>query len=180
MQSAQAGKRRKASPEPEASGVEEAGAFPLQDRPGFLIRRLHQIHVAIFFEECARFQVTPVQYSVLSALQEHGRFDQISLAREIGIDRTNVADVLRRLESRDLVIRVPGEQDRRTKYASLSKKGRSLVKSMEKAAKRAHERTVAPLSPELKSAFVEALHQLVDANNDLGRATLRYSWAQER
>ena len=40
----------------------------LWDRPGFLIRRLHQIHVALFLEECRGFDVTPVQYAVLTAL----------------------------------------------------------------------------------------------------------------
>ena len=136
--------------------------------------------MAIFFEECARFEVTPVQYSVLSALQEHGSLDQVSLAREIGIDRTNVADVLRRLEFRGLVVRRTSKRDRRVKQASLSKKGAALVKSMERVARRAHERTIAPLPPGLKAAFVTALHVLVDANNDLGRAPLRYSWARDQ
>jgi len=31
--------------------------MPLWARPGFLIRRLHQIHYALFFEECAAFDV---------------------------------------------------------------------------------------------------------------------------
>jgi len=35
-------------------------SFPLASRPGFLIRRLHQIHLSLFAEECASFKVTPV------------------------------------------------------------------------------------------------------------------------
>lgn len=158
----------------------QSASFSLHNRPGFLIRRLHQIHLAIFAEECARFQVTPVQFSVLSALQEHGRSDQISLARETGIDRTNVAEVLHRLQSRGLVVRTPGEHDRRTRYASLSRKGAALVKSMAAAAKRAHDRTVAPLAPEQRAPFLAALRELVSANNELGRAPLRYAWARDR
>ena len=45
---------------------------PLQERPGFLIRRLHQIHVALFMEECAAESITPVQYSILTALEHMG------------------------------------------------------------------------------------------------------------
>lgn len=179
MQKAQAGRKRAVSNDKQKKRAAAAG-FSLQDRPGFLIRRLHQIHVAIFAEECAQYQVTPVQYSVLSALQEHGRSDQISLARETGIDRTNVAEVLHRLEARGLVIRAPGEQDRRTKYASLSRKGTDLVNSMASAAKRAHDRTVAPLTPEQRAPFLAALHALVSANNELGRAPLRYAWTREQ
>jgi DNA-binding MarR family transcriptional regulator len=178
LQNAQAGRKR-AAPNDKQEGSAGLSGFSLQNRPGFLIRRLHQIHLAIFAEECARFQVTPVQYSVLSALQEHGRSDQISLARETGIDRTNVAEVLHRLEARGLVIRAPGEQDRRTNYASLSRKGKALVESMAAAAKQAHDRTIAPLAPEQRAPFLAALRDLVSANNELGRAPLRYAWARE-
>lgn len=167
----------------EKSSEEKEGPrspFPLRDRPGFLIRRLHQIHVAIFFEECAQFEVTPVQYSVLSALREHGQFDQISLAREIGIDRTNVADVLRRLESRGLVVRTQSTVDRRIRHAELSPEGVKLVKEIAAAARAAHERTIEPLPKSQRAAFVEALHRLVDANNNLGRAPLKFSWTRDR
>ena len=54
-------------------------AKPLQERPGFLIRRLHQIHVALFMEECAPEGITPVQYSILSALDQMGTAEQIVL-----------------------------------------------------------------------------------------------------
>jgi len=168
-----------ASEEPRQSDFAATEEFPLQDRPGFLIRRLHQIHVAIFFEECARFDVTPVQYSVLSALLERGQIDQATLAKEIGIDRTNVADVVRRLALRGLVVRSLGRDDRRIRLTALSRDGLLLVKSMKKAAKRAHERTIEPLPRAQRSAFLKALHKLVDANNDSGRAPLQYAWARE-
>ena len=70
---------------------------PLLDRPGFLIRRLHQIHTALFKDECAHLDVTPVQYSVMSALAQQGESDQVALAQTVGMDRTNIADVLARL-----------------------------------------------------------------------------------
>ena len=41
----------------------------LWDRPGFLVRRLHQIHVAIFLEECAADNYAG-QYGLLSVLME--------------------------------------------------------------------------------------------------------------
>jgi len=148
--------------------------FPLQARPGFLIRRLHQIHTALFFEECQDFDVTPVQFSVLSALKECGALDQASLAREIGIDRTNVADVVRRLAARGLVSRTPDRRDLRLRLAKLTDPGARLLASMEEAARRAHERTIAPLNEVERAQFVKVLGRLVDANNAIGRAPLRY------
>jgi hypothetical protein len=38
----------------------------LARRPGFLIRRLHQMHLALFAEACGAFGATPVQYSILT------------------------------------------------------------------------------------------------------------------
>ena len=45
--------------------------FPLDlyDEPGHLIRRAHQIAVAMFYEKLGR-DVTPVQYAVLRMLYE--------------------------------------------------------------------------------------------------------------
>ena len=43
-------------------------SWQLEQRPGYLIRRLHQIHVALFQKECAAFEITPLQYSLLTAL----------------------------------------------------------------------------------------------------------------
>jgi DNA-binding MarR family transcriptional regulator len=148
-------------------------SFALRQRPGFLIRRLHQIHVAIFLEECAEFDITPVQYSLMSALAEHAPVDQASLAAEIGIDRTTVAGVLRRLEGRGLAARSGSERDRRLKMCKLTAKGLQLLKRMEPAARRAHERTIAALDPQTRRIFAAALEHLVDANNALGRAFLR-------
>jgi DNA-binding MarR family transcriptional regulator len=61
--------------------------MPLWGRPGYLLRRLHQIHYTLFFEECAGYDITPVQYGLLTTLSLNPNLDQNSLARELGIDR---------------------------------------------------------------------------------------------
>ena len=76
----------------------------LEERPGFLIRRLHQIHVALFMEECAPEGITPVQYSILTAIEQLGPSEQIALSRAVGLDRANIADVLTRLVERRHVV----------------------------------------------------------------------------
>jgi MarR family transcriptional regulator, lower aerobic nicotinate degradation pathway regulator len=44
---------------------------------------------------------------------------------------------------------------------------------MDRSARRAHERTIGPLPPAQRAAFIGALAKLVAAGNDLGRAPLR-------
>jgi DNA-binding MarR family transcriptional regulator len=99
-------------------------------RPGFLIRRLHQIHTWLFTEETQQFNITPVQFSLLTALAEHGEMDQNTVALEIGLERTSVAEVLPRLEARGLVERRQSEQDKRVRLVKISRKGRALLKRM--------------------------------------------------
>ena len=154
---------------PPASEIEAR----LWDRPGFLIRRLHQIHVALFLEECRGFDVTPVQYAVLTALAIAPGRDQITLARDAGIDRTNVADVLKRLAERGLIERRRGAADRRVRLAYLTPEGAALTERMEAAMLRAQERLVAPLSEAERARLMRSLAALVAANNEFSRAPTR-------
>lgn len=142
-------------------------------RPGFLIRRLHQIHTWLFTEETASFNITPVQFSLLTALDEHGEMDQNTLALEIGLERTSVAEVLPRLETRGVVERRQSEQDKRVKLVKISRKGRALVKRMEAAAKRAHDRTIEFLPEAEREVFMLQLIKLVEAHNERSVVPLR-------
>jgi DNA-binding MarR family transcriptional regulator len=149
-----------------------AEQFPLWRRPGYLIRRLHQVHYAIFFEECTSFGITPVQYGLLTVLATNPNSDQVALAHALGIDRTNVADVLRRLERRGVIKRTPSTRDRRMVLAKLTREGERLVESMHPAMARAQERLLQMLSKEEQEAFLTTLMRLVEANKRHGRAPL--------
>lgn len=137
----------------------------LSDRPGFLIRRLHQIHSALFQSETEGYGVTPVQYSVLSTLQNGLQRDQQQIALEVGLERSNVADVVSRLQSRGLVRRIDYDQDRRRKVVKLTPKGTRLLNKMEAPVQRAHQRTIEGLSPDSRQLFLDLMTELVRANN---------------
>jgi DNA-binding MarR family transcriptional regulator len=139
----------------------------LFSRPGFLVRRLHQVHTALFIEETAGFDVTAVQYSLLTALAEHGEMDQNTLAFEIGLERSSVAEVLPRLESRGLIARRQSEQDKRVKLVKLTRKGKSVFQRMDDAVRRAHDRTIEVLPQEQRELFMLQLIRLIEANNHL-------------
>lgn len=146
--------------------------LPLWRRPGYLIRRLHQLHYAIFFEECAGFDITPVQYGLLTILSTNPGCDQITIANHLGIDRTNVADVLARLSHAGLVKREHSQADRRAMVASLTPEGEDVLRRMHPAMARAQERLLETLTPERRETFLETLAELIEANNKYGRAAL--------
>lgn len=152
----------------------------LWDRPGFLVRRLHQIHVAMFHEECGNFSITPVQFGLLTILEGKSPLDQVTLAAEVGIDRTNVADVIKRLESRGLVERRANQSDRRTRLVSITEDGRVFRRHVQKCMEIAQERFLAPLNEEDRRVFMRLLRNLIETNNETGRATLRNAAVSER
>ncbi|MFG1244207.1 MarR family transcriptional regulator [Xanthobacter sp. V7C-4] len=145
------------------------GGWPLSDRPGFLARRVHQIHVSLFSELCAPFGVTPVQYSLLSALAGREAADQTTLSRIVALDRTTTTGALKRLEARGLVRRGTSATDRRSQSCALTPEGRRLLEEMEALARKAHAATVDMLSPEERTQFIEIMKKIVAAHG--GRQT---------
>lgn len=143
--------------------------LPLWSRPGYLVRLLHQINHALWSEELGHANVTPVQYSVLTALSIRGALDQTSLGEEVGIDRTNVAEVLSRLEGRGLVRRRPNPEDQRARLASLTAKGRALTKGLFPAMQRSQDRLLGTLTQKERDAFMATLERVIRANGDLRR-----------
>lgn len=152
----------------------------LWDRPGFLVRRLHQIHGAMFHDECGSFGITPVQFGVLTILDGKSPLDQVTLAAEVGIDRTNVADVVARLEGRGLVTRRSNPSDRRTRLVSITDDGRDFRQRAQKCMEIAQERFLGALPEEDRRLFMRLLRDLVEANNDTGRAPLRSGLVSEK
>jgi DNA-binding MarR family transcriptional regulator len=144
----------------------------LAHRPGFLIRRLHQIHLALFAEECSAFGVTPVQFSLLSLLAAQPGLDQAALAFAVGVDRATTANVVARLEKRGLLRRRPGPTDKRVKLVELTTPGIRLVARIDPHARRAHERTLEALPARERARFIALLRRLVDAGNAHGRAPM--------
>jgi DNA-binding MarR family transcriptional regulator len=145
----------------------------LWERPGYLARRLNQIHQALFFECCKDYTITPVQYGLLTTLNEQPGLDQTSLCAELGIDRTTMTDVLRRLEQRGLVKREPSLVDGRQKLAHITAKGKKLTRDMYGHMREAQTRFLAPLAPESRTLFIEMMMQLVEGNNQYGRTSVK-------
>jgi len=147
--------------------------FALRHRPGFLIRRMHQIHLALFAEECTAFDLTPVQFSIMTVAATQPDLDQVKLAQEVGVDRATMANVVARLETKGMVRRRHAAKDKRVRLVSLTPQGAALLDRMRPAAQRAHDRTIAALPPADRELFMALLTRLVDAQNDFGRAPLR-------
>ncbi|MGY9013702.1 MAG: MarR family winged helix-turn-helix transcriptional regulator [Rhodospirillales bacterium] len=144
----------------------------LWNRPGYLIRRLHQIHVAMFLNECKEYNVTPVQFGVLTVLNQKDTSDLTTIARQIGVDRITVADVVRRLEGRGLISRPANTKDKRTKLARITAQGKTFVESVQPAMIQAQRRFIEPLEDDEERVLNKLLTKLILANNNVSRAPM--------
>jgi DNA-binding MarR family transcriptional regulator len=142
---------------------QRGNAWPLDKRPGFLIRRLHQIHVALFQKKCADFDLTPLQYSLLTALARCGTADQTTLAAEVMLDRTTTTGALKRLQSRKFIERAVHSRDRRAQMCRLTKSGERLLQQIEASARAAHHETLEGLSKAEQKRFITMMQKVVAA-----------------
>jgi DNA-binding MarR family transcriptional regulator len=145
----------------------------LYKKPGHLIRRAQQIAVSIFLEECAPVDMTPVQYAALIAIRENPDIDATRLSALVAFDRSTLGNVLERLESKGLVLRMGSREDKRIKILRLSPAGEEALKYAEPLVVKAQERILAPLAPSDREQFVRMLSQIVELNNEASRAPLK-------
>src|SRR5260370_42209401 len=105
--------------------------------PGYLFRRMQQIAVAIFMEECRAYDLTRVQYAALVAIRTHPGIDATRLSAVIAFDRSTLGNVIERLESKNYVERKPAREDKRVKLLALTKAGAALLRDIMPAVDRA-------------------------------------------
>lgn len=155
-----------AGPQDSANTVDLA----IERLPGYYIRHLHQIAVAIFLQETEAFEITPVQFAVLRFVAGNPDPDQRTLARAIGLDASTATGVIDRLEARGLLERRASTADRRVRLIRVMPAGHALLKAILPSLLRAQELMLEPLPKPERAEFVRMLGVLVNANNQLSRA----------
>lgn len=142
----------------------------LYARPGFLLRRAHQISAAVFEDECREMALTPAQFGVLTVLKSHPGLGQSSLARALGFDKVTVLRVLRGLEARGFVARALADNNKRNVSVALTPAGVDVLGQAQKPAEKAYKRLLAPLSKTQQAELVELLQLLTGELEDDARA----------
>jgi DNA-binding MarR family transcriptional regulator len=144
-----------------------AKSFDFRHAPGHLIRRAHQVAVAIFMEETAEFEITPVQFAILNALLEDPGEDQVTLARKVAFDPATFGSVITRLEARGWVRREPDEADRRRKLLWVTPQGAELAQKMRRTVGKVQQRILAPLEGLEREQLLALLDRLVAGHENI-------------
>ena len=141
----------------------------LYRRPGFMIRRAHQIAVSMFLEETGELGITNRQYGIMLVLLHQPGIDQITVAKLLGLDRSTTGMVLGKLEEVGLVGRIVGARDRRKRSLKLTPAGEGMLARLAEPARRAQERVLSAFSPTERRMFLDLLDKFTRAFNETTR-----------
>ena len=155
-----------------------AQGAPMADRPftrastyaGHLLRRCHQISVALFIRNCEARELTQLQYVTLTALEEIGSLDQQPLGGMVALDRNTIALVVRRMAAMGWVVRQRNPEDRRYMLITLTDEGRQARRDAEADVRQTQEDLLSPLTAEQRAQFLRCLQLIADHNNEFSRA----------
>lgn len=151
----------------------DEGINALYKRPGFLLRRAHQISVSLFMEEAGKQDATTTtQYGVLVILQSCEGLDQIGVSKKVGLDRSTTGLVIKKLEGEGLVVRIEDPKDRRRKIIVLTARGERKLERLRGPAARAQEQALAAFEPEEAQQFLWLLDKFVQRFNGVTRAPI--------
>ncbi|OZI37114.1 hypothetical protein CAL29_01400 [Bordetella genomosp. 10] len=134
----------------------------LYSRPGFLLRRAHQIYVAIFEANFEKLSLSPAQYSVMIALHDLHGVNQGDLAKAIGMNKVTVSQIVQALEARGWITRKKAEIDRRQRTLTLTAAGRRALNQTAKMAEATYAEQMAPLTEPERQHLFALLHRIVD------------------
>ena len=126
-----------------------------------LLHRAGQVADDLFAREIAGSALTPRQFAVLAVLAQKQTASQTDIVEATGVDRSTLADIVRRLVERGLLARKRSKLDARAYDVRLTATGQSALKAAQPAVNRVEEQMLKVLPTAKRNDFVEALGLLV-------------------
>lgn len=126
-----------------------------------LLHRAGQCADEMFAVSVGEAGLTPRQFAVMAAIANSEEPSQTTLVERTGIDRSTMADIVRRLTSRGLVQRRRTRRDARRYAVRLTDKGEGALRLAEPAARSTDEKILSALAPTQRDAFLRSLSRIV-------------------
>lgn len=133
----------------------------LERSPIHLLHRAGQCAGDIFQSEMTGGDLTPRQFAVLYTVSQNEGLSQTNLVERTGIDRSTLADIIRRMLKKGLLQRRRTKEDARAYAVRLTDDGWKMLKSAEPMARRVDERILSVLSNQERERFLQDLSKIV-------------------
>ena len=96
------------------------GSFALSESPSHLLKRCTQYFGDLYAHEAGSNELTKQQFTVLAALEHNDGVSQTALVEITGIDRSTLAEMVRRMLDKGLLSRERTEEDQRANAVAIS------------------------------------------------------------
>ncbi|MGL4396572.1 MAG: MarR family winged helix-turn-helix transcriptional regulator [Hyphomicrobium sp.] len=113
--------------------------------------------------ELGEGDLTPRQYAVLVTVSQNEGLSQTHLVDKTGIDRSTLADIVRRMLKKGLLQRRRTREDARAYAVKLSDEGWRVLKSADPLARKVDDRILAALPTGQRDRFLQDLNAIVQA-----------------
>jgi MarR family transcriptional regulator, temperature-dependent positive regulator of motility len=143
--------------------MKSSSANPIARSPVHLLHRAHQVVAQIFATGVQTSDLTPRQLVVLMAVAENEGLSQTDLVERTGIDRSTLADLVKRLKGKGLLQRKRTKEDARAYEVKLTEEGHKVLRAAEPLARRVEERLLDALPAKRRAEFMSALASVVSA-----------------
>lgn len=122
-----------------------------------LLHRANQVTHDVFLETLGSDGPTPRQLAVLGAVSRKEGASQTDIVAMTGIDRSTLADVVKRLTQRGLLVRRRTKHDARAYSVRLTADGEAVLARAAPLAQAVEERLLTPLDHERRRELLEDL-----------------------
>ena len=139
------------------------GAGRLERSPIHLLHRAGQCASDIFQAEISEGGLTPRQYALLVAVAQNEGVSQTQLVEKTGVDRSTLADIVRRMLKKGLLQRRRTKDDARAYAVKLTDEGWRVLKASDPLAKRVDDKILSALPAQDRERFVQDLTAIIDA-----------------
>ena len=137
----------------------------LDRSPIHLLHRAGQCASDVFAAEIGETDLTPRQYAVLLTVSLNEGLSQTDLVEQTGVDRSTLADIVRRMLKKGLLQRRRTKEDARAYAVKLTEEGWRVLRSTEPIVKRVDERILGALSGKQRDQLMSDLSAIVMALN---------------
>jgi DNA-binding MarR family transcriptional regulator len=135
-----------------------------------LLHRAGQCADELFAKHMGNSDLTPRQFTVLLAAANLTSPSQTSLVEQTGIDRSTIADIVRRLVDRDLIERRRTRHDARMYVISVTPAGTNALRLAAPAAEKTDATLTAMLTQEQRATLSTALRLIVETLGPISSA----------
>ena len=136
---------------------QDTQSFDLSKSTSHLLHRAQQAAVNLSTEALSSQGLTLRQFAVLAALAAEEGQSQSSLVDRTGIDRSTLAEMVRRMEASGYIERTTSPEDARAKAVSLLAKGREVYEAALPGVEAADKELLAMIRSNRRAGFILSL-----------------------